>query len=154
MSSSRECRRNKCQRTAHKNVALAVGIQRIPQWVAGPDGEGARHAANRSLASANCTSFKTQSSGSKGVPGMAGDKNSLRISHAIPAASNRLRSSPISALFGEEKSRFIILQSCRRRKKKVSDGSQPPMTFDLSLSESAGSRSLDRLVGLAFTRTF
>jgi hypothetical protein len=29
---------------------------------------------------------------------------------------------------------------------KVSDGSQPPMTFDLSLSESAGSRSLDRLV--------
>src|SRR5207249_11977244 len=39
------------------------GVQRIPQWVAGPDGEGARHAANRSLASANCTSFKTQSSG-------------------------------------------------------------------------------------------
>jgi hypothetical protein len=30
---------------------------------------------------------------------------------------------------------------------KVSDGSQPPMTFDLSLSESAGSRSLHRLVG-------
>jgi hypothetical protein len=29
---------------------------------------------------------------------------------------------------------------------KVSDGSQPPMTFDLSLRESAGSRSLDRLV--------
>ncbi len=29
---------------------------------------------------------------------------------------------------------------------KVSDGSQPPMTLDLSLSESAGSRSLDRLV--------
>jgi hypothetical protein len=29
---------------------------------------------------------------------------------------------------------------------KVSDGSQPPMTFDLSLSESAGSRSLHRLV--------
>ena len=28
---------------------------------------------------------------------------------------------------------------------KVSDGSQPPMTFDLSLSESAGSRSLNRL---------
>ena len=27
-----------------------------------------------------------------------------------------------------------------------SDGSQPPMTSDLSLSESAGSRSLDRLV--------
>ena len=27
---------------------------------------------------------------------------------------------------------------------KVSDGSQPPITFDLSLSESAGSRSLDR----------
>jgi hypothetical protein len=29
----------------------------------------------------------------------------------------------------------------------VSDRSQPPMTFDLSLSESAGSRSLHRLVG-------
>jgi len=29
---------------------------------------------------------------------------------------------------------------------KVSDGSQPPMTFDLSLSESADSRSLHRLV--------
>ena len=29
---------------------------------------------------------------------------------------------------------------------KVSDGSQPPLTFDLSLSESAGSRSLDRFV--------
>jgi hypothetical protein len=29
---------------------------------------------------------------------------------------------------------------------KVSDGSQPPVTLDLSLSESAGSRSLDRLV--------
>src|SRR5438046_1401549 len=31
--------------------------------------------------------------------------------------------------------------------KKVSDGSQPPMTFDLSLSESARSRSLHRVVG-------
>ena len=30
---------------------------------------------------------------------------------------------------------------------KVSDGSQPPLTCDLSLSESAGSRSLHRLVG-------
>ena len=29
---------------------------------------------------------------------------------------------------------------------KVSDGSQPPMTLNSSLSESAGSRSLDRLV--------
>jgi hypothetical protein len=29
---------------------------------------------------------------------------------------------------------------------QVSDGSQPPVTFDLSLSESAGSRSLHRLV--------
>src|SRR5206468_619592 len=29
---------------------------------------------------------------------------------------------------------------------EVSDGSQPPMTFDLSLRESAGSRSLDRFV--------
>jgi len=29
---------------------------------------------------------------------------------------------------------------------EVSDGSQPPMTFDLSLGESAGSRSLNRLV--------
>src|SRR6266536_4001902 len=28
---------------------------------------------------------------------------------------------------------------------ELSDGSQPPMTFDLSLSESAGSRSLHRL---------
>src|ERR1039458_5902196 len=32
---------------------------------------------------------------------------------------------------------------------KVSDGSQPPMTLDLSLSESAGSRSLHRLVRLS-----
>ena len=30
---------------------------------------------------------------------------------------------------------------------KVSGGSQPPLTFGLSLSESAGSRSLHRLVG-------
>ena len=30
---------------------------------------------------------------------------------------------------------------------KVSDGSQPPMTWYLSVSESAGSRSLHRLVG-------
>jgi len=30
---------------------------------------------------------------------------------------------------------------------QVSDESQPPMTFDLSLCESAGSRSLDRGVG-------
>jgi hypothetical protein len=29
---------------------------------------------------------------------------------------------------------------------KVSDGRQPPMTSDLSLSESAGARSLGRLV--------
>jgi hypothetical protein len=29
---------------------------------------------------------------------------------------------------------------------KVSDGSQPPVTFDLALSESAGSGSLGRLV--------
>ena len=29
---------------------------------------------------------------------------------------------------------------------QVSDGSQPAMTFDFSVSESAGSRSLDRLV--------
>jgi hypothetical protein len=32
---------------------------------------------------------------------------------------------------------------------KVSDGSQPPVALDLSLSESAGSRSLDRRVGRA-----
>ena len=32
---------------------------------------------------------------------------------------------------------------------KVSDGSQPPVTLNLSLSESAGSRSLDRLVELS-----
>ena len=31
---------------------------------------------------------------------------------------------------------------------KVSDGSQPPLTFGLSLSESAGSRSLHRLLDL------
>jgi hypothetical protein len=30
---------------------------------------------------------------------------------------------------------------------EVSDGSQPPVALDLSLSESAGSRSLDRRVG-------
>ena len=30
---------------------------------------------------------------------------------------------------------------------EVSDGSQPPLTLDLSLSESAGSRSLHRFVG-------
>ena len=30
---------------------------------------------------------------------------------------------------------------------KVSDGSQPPMMFHLSLSESAGARSLHLLVG-------
>jgi hypothetical protein len=32
---------------------------------------------------------------------------------------------------------------------EVSDGSQPPMTFDLFLSKSAGSRSMHRLVGLS-----
>jgi hypothetical protein len=31
---------------------------------------------------------------------------------------------------------------------KVSDGSQPPLTFHLFLSDSAGSGSLHRLVGL------
>jgi hypothetical protein len=29
---------------------------------------------------------------------------------------------------------------------KVSDGSQPPLTIDLSLSETAGSRSMERQV--------
>src|ERR1043165_7069852 len=33
-----------------------------------------------------------------------------------------------------------------RANEKVSDGSQPPLVFDLSLSEPAGSRSLHRLV--------
>jgi hypothetical protein len=33
---------------------------------------------------------------------------------------------------------------------KVSDGSQPPMALNLPLSESAGSRSLHRLVLLVF----
>jgi hypothetical protein len=33
---------------------------------------------------------------------------------------------------------------------KVSDGSQPPMALDLSASETAGSRSLDRLVRISF----
>jgi hypothetical protein len=42
---------------------------------------------------------------------------------------------------GENGSIYVTLQNV-----KVSDGSQPPMTFDLSLSESAGSRSLDRWV--------
>src|SRR5205814_4242382 len=36
---------------------------------------------------------------------------------------------------------------------KVSDGSQPLMTFDLSLNQSAGSRSLHRLVGPSTFRT-
>jgi hypothetical protein len=35
---------------------------------------------------------------------------------------------------------------------QVSDGSQPPTTFDLALSESAGSRSLHRLVRLGSLR--
>ena len=39
-----------------------------------------------------------------------------------------------------------VMKAEFRHNAKVSDGSQPPMTFDLSLSESAGSRSLDRLV--------
>lgn len=41
---------------------------------------------------------------------------------------------------------FAILSSDNG---EVSDGSQPPMTLNLSLSESAGSRSLDRLVELS-----
>jgi hypothetical protein len=94
----------------------------MPQWVSGPGGDALRQAANSSLASANCESLKTQSSGSKGVPGMAGDKCSLRSSQSIPAASNRLRTSPISALSGEEYSRFIILQSCCRRTIQLTDG--------------------------------
>ncbi len=36
---------------------------------------------------------------------------------------------------------------------KVSDGSQPPLTFDLSPRESAGSRSLHRLVVLSISST-
>ena len=40
---------------------------------------------------------------------------------------------------------IAVLSACMPNA-KVSDGSQPPMTFDLSLSESAGSRSLHRLV--------
>jgi hypothetical protein len=81
---------------------------------------GCRQAASSSPASANFESCKTQSSGSKGAPGMAGDKCSLRISHSIPAASNRLRTSPISALFGEENSSFIMLQSCCHRALRAS----------------------------------
>ncbi len=41
-----------------------------------------------------------------------------------------------------------IMRAQRLPNGKVSDGSQPPMTFDLSLSESAGSRSLHRRVRL------
>jgi hypothetical protein len=47
---------------------------------------------------------------------------------------------------GELKLVFIMNLKVSPPNAKVSDGSQPPMTFDLSLSESAGSRSLDRLV--------
>ena len=43
--------------------------------------------------------------------------------------------------FGSLNSRYADMPNA-----KVSDGSQPPMTFGLSLSETAGSRSLDRRV--------
>ena len=39
-----------------------------------------------------------------------------------------------------------LMPSTRKHNEKVSDRSQPPMTLNLSLSESAGSRSLRRLV--------
>jgi len=45
--------------------------------------------------------------------------------------------------------RLIRMHRLEKPNAKVSDGSQPPMAFDLSLSESAGSRSLDRLVELS-----
>jgi hypothetical protein len=41
--------------------------------------------------------------------------------------------------------RHVFMQNA-----KVSDGSQPPPTLNLFLSESAGSRSLHRLVRLSF----
>ena len=52
---------------------------------------------------------------------------------------------PVSTTLMEKMvaSRFIEVD---RPNAKVSDGSQPPMVVDLSLSESAGSRSLARLV--------
>jgi hypothetical protein len=40
---------------------------------------------------------------------------------------------------------WLALLAHRRTQISVSDGSQPPMKFDLSLSQSAGSRSLERL---------
>jgi hypothetical protein len=40
---------------------------------------------------------------------------------------------------------MMIDESFARPNAKVSDGSQPPMTFDLSASEAVGSRPLDAL---------
>jgi hypothetical protein len=52
---------------------------------------------------------------------------------------------------GAANDRNIVLAECGERhltanNAQVSDGRQPPLTFDLSLSETAASRSLDRRV--------
>ncbi len=58
--------------------------------------------------------------------------------HSKPPSADAVRISPH---FGQWRCMSVL-----RRTPKVSDGSQPPMTLDLSLGEPAGSRSLDRLV--------
>ena len=63
----------------------------------------------------------------------------------FPGCMRNLHAAHFAGLFGEI--RVHILQDS---KAKAGDGSQPPVAFDVSLSESAGSRSLDRLVSLLF----
>src|SRR5438128_755447 len=53
----------------------------------------------------------------------------------------------------EEKTKADEQDYAHLANNKVSDGSQPPMMFDLSLSESAGSRSLHRPVGFPIGHT-
>ena len=75
---------------------------------------------------------------------------STPISLAIPQLAKPTASSPKPKRLPRRKPLENLSQEdavvCFMPNVKVSDGSQPPMTFHLSLSESAGSRSLDRFV--------
>ena len=80
---------------------------------------------------------------------MLNGKSYVRTTSLIRAELQSDVARNVAILAGQPINGCVIVMGELRRTKKVSDGSQPPMTFDLSLSESAGSRSLDRLVRLS-----
>ena len=71
---------------------------------------------------------------------------------AIPGLGVRTTSEIESAFFQEAhwRQKMLLSYGDKWPNIKVSDGRQPPMTFGLSLSDSAASRSLHRLVRISF----